>query len=98
MLSWNTQSSKNSELNKPDDRLKIICLDQSRQKAFVNNKSPRRSEGEIVVDIAKLIEADELQINENTKKINLSELHFWVYITSSDYTKNSGSVYLNVSN
>ena len=68
MLSWNTQSSKNSELNKPDDRLKIICLDQSRQKAFVNNKSPRRSEGEIVVDIAKLIEADELQINENTKK------------------------------
>ncbi len=67
--------------NKRRDRVNIVCLNEKTMKAKQYQGVARRADGEASIELPEGWE--------------VSDSHFWIYLTSVDF-KNSSSIYLNV--
>ena len=89
IISWNPHTKGQPALNRSDDRINIICFDQSKNEVFVKYNAARRGDGEVSIDINKLLKRDSESQTINTEKLNC-----WVYLSSKYGENNSGSWYL----
>ena len=91
IITWNPQTKGQPVLNRSDDQLNIICLDESTNEVFVTYNAAKRGDGEVNIDINKLLKRD-----SESQTINSEKLHFWLYLSSIDGKYNSESRYLGV--
>lgn len=91
IITWNPQTKGQPVLNRSDDRVNIICFDQSTKKVFVKYSAASRGDGEVSIDINKLLKQE-----SESQAINVEELHFWLYLSTKDWKEKSESWYLRV--
>ena len=91
IISWNPQTKGQPALNRSDDKLNIICLDESTNEVFVKYNAASRGDGEVSIDINKLLKRD-----SESQTINFEKLHFWLYLSTKDWKDNSGSEYIEI--
>jgi hypothetical protein len=91
IITWNPQTKGQPVLNRSDDQINIICLDQSTNEVFVKYNAARRGDGGVFIEIDKFFKQE-----STAQAINVKELHFWFYMSSRDWKDNSGSGYLGV--
>ena len=91
IITWNPQTKGLPVLNRSDDKVNIVCLDESTNKVFVKYNAAKRGDGEVNIDIIKLLKRD-----SESQTINSEKLHFWLYLSSIDGKYNSESRYLGV--
>ena len=89
IINWNPQAEGQPALNRSDDMLNVICFDESKNKVFVKYSAARRGEGEVIIDINKILKQE-----GSSEAINVEDLHFWVYFSSRYGEDKSGSWYL----
>ena len=91
IITWNPQTKGQPVLNRSDDRVNIICFDQITKKVFVKYSAASRGDGEVSIDINKLLKQE-----SESQAINTDDLHFWLYLSSRDWKDNSGSGYIEI--
>ena len=89
IITWNPQTKGQPALNRSDDKVNIICLDESTNEVVVKYNSAKRGDGEVNIDINKLLKRD-----SESQTINSEKLHFWLYLSSKYGEDNSGSGYV----
>ena len=89
IITWNPQTKGLPVLNRSDDKVNIVCLDESTNKVFVKYNAAKRGDGEVNIDINKLLKRD-----SESQTINSEKLHFWLYLSSKYGEDNSGSGYV----
>ena len=89
IITWNPQTKGLPVLNRSDDKVNIVCLDESTNKVFVKYNAAKRGYGEVNIDINKLLKRD-----SESQTMNFEKLHFWLYLSSKYGEDNSGSWYV----
>ena len=85
-LTWDPLIGGNSKYNSRHDNLNIVCYDEVKQKAVSSFSLAKRGDCELEVDYIKIFETP----------IDPNKLHFWIYLTSKDFSINSVSWYVNL--
>lgn len=91
IITWNPQTNRLPAINQSDDRVNIICFDESKNEVFVKYSAARRGDGEVIIDINKILKQE-----GTSQAINVEDLHFWVYLSSKYGEEKSESWYLGV--
>ncbi|MBF6597904.1 MAG: hypothetical protein ITF98_06720 [Fermentimonas sp.] len=89
IITWNPQTKGQPALNRSDDKVNIICLDESTNEVFVKYNAAKRGDGEVNIDIYNFLKRD-----GESQTINSEKLHFWLYLSSKYGEDNSGSGYV----
>ena len=90
-ISWNPEITGLLTRNRSDNKMNIVCFDESLQKVFIMYNIARRGDGVVNIDINKILEQE-----DSSQTINKDDLHFWIYLSSMDGKDNSGSWYVKV--
>ena len=88
IITWNPQAKGQPSLNRSDDKLNIICLDESTNEVFVKYNAASRGDGEVNIDLNKILKHE-----STAQAINVEELHFWLYLSTKDLKEKSESWY-----
>ena len=89
IITWNPQTKGQPALNRSDDKLNIICLDESTNEVFVKYNAAKRGDGGVSIDINKILKQESTAL-----AINVEALHFWLYLSPKYGEDNSESWYL----
>lgn len=77
-----------------DDRLNIVCLNQSESApgAIIKLNAAKREDEEVVIDLQRVLGV--ATENELVEMDGFSDLNFWIYMSSWDLLENSDSVWV----
>jgi hypothetical protein len=95
-LTWNPLKVSNSKYNSSYDNVNIVCFNDELQEAVSSFGLAKRGDGELEVDYINIFDKGVSENGRNSKPINPDNLHFWLYLTSRDYSINSISSYVNL--
>lgn len=90
-ISWNPEITGLPTRNRSDNKMNIVCFDESLQKVFAMYNVARRGDGVVNIDINEILEQE-----DSSQTINKDDLRFWIYFSSMDGKDNSGSWYVEV--
>lgn len=93
-LTWNPRTENRSKFNNHNDKVNIVCYDESTglTKNFFNVANS--SDGVLVIDKFMISGLEVSSTNEKPNIINRDNLHFWMYLSSDYYNANSSSWYI----
>lgn len=95
-LTWDYSAEANSKRYSRYDNMNIVCFNDELQKAVGSLGIAKRGDMELEVDYKKIFEKIDSVKNGEVKHIDLKNIHFWLYLTSQDYSTNSNSIYLEI--
>lgn len=85
-VNWNPEPIFDTYPCREDDRVNIVCLNESTPEAVCFHNSAKRSKGTATIDLSS-----KMVIN---KLWSIKDLHFWLYLSTYDITQNSDSIYI----
>ena len=95
-LTWDPLIGANSKYNSNYDNVNIVCFDEVNQKAVSSFSLAKRGDGKLDVDYVNIFNNGVSEKGENSIPMNPNNLHFWIYLTSKDFSINSVSWYVNL--
>lgn len=88
-VNWNPEPIFDTYPGREDDRVNIVCLNESTPEAVCFHNSAKRSKGTATIDLnSKMV---------FSKLWSIKDLHFWFYLSTYDITQNSDSLYIKCS-
>jgi hypothetical protein len=85
-VNWNPEPIFDTYPGREDDRVNIVCLNESTPEAVCFYNNAKRSKGTATIDLSS-----KMVIN---KLWSIKDLHFWFYLSTYDITQNSDSIYI----
>lgn len=88
-VNWNPEPIFDTYPGREDDRVNIVCLNESTPEAVCFHNNAKRSKGTATIDLnSKMV---------FSKLWSIKDLHFWFYLSTYDITQNSDSLYIKCS-
>ena len=88
-VNWNPEPIFDTYPGREDDRVNIVCLNESTPEAVCFHNSAKCSKGIATIDLnSKMV---------ISKLWSIKDLHFWFYLSTYDITQNSDSLYIKCS-
>lgn len=85
-VNWNPEPIFDNYPGREDDRVNIVCLNESTSEAVCFHNSAKRSKGTATIDLSSKMVISKLW--------SIKDLHFWLYLSTYDITQNSDSIYI----